>query len=279
MTRLTVQVARILYGPNATGWCILKTDRGVCKGVVGWKPKDGERLTLEGDWKRSDRTGSNEFDFRAAMLDVPADPMGLLTYAVEITKGIGESALDRIWAAYGPKWQEHPDLDGVAGVTAKARFEWKLTLDRLRDLDAKAQAVAWLIGKGLTMNMAAKAWDKWEGKTIGVVTADPYALCDLPNYGFGHVDKLRAAFGIADADPRRFDAAVVYCMGQLAAEGDTAFNVHELTSKVNACVPPGQFDAAVARLVAAGKVVVCGESVVRAEDWNNESKVWARMGK
>ena len=279
MTRITVQIERIIFGPNATGWCILKTDRGACKGVVGWTPRDRERLTLEGDWKKSDYNGANEFVFKAAMLDVPTDARGLLAYAVEITKGLGSAAEERIWDAYGAEWQAHPELDGVTGVSARSRFEWQSTLDRLKSLDAQAHTIAWLVGKGVTMNMAAKAWTLWEGKAIGVVTADPYALCELPNYGFGHVDKLRSAWGIGDADPRRFDAAVLYCMGRLAAEGDTAFKCDELTAEVNKCISNVAVDvpASLARLQGAGKVVECGGCVVRAQDWKNEEKVWVRF--
>jgi len=89
------------------------------------------------------------------------------------------------------------------------------------------------MSKGATPAMAAAAWAMWGADMVGVVTSNCYRLAELPNYGFMAVDKeIRLAFGIGDNDPRRLEAAVLYCMGQLTEDGNTAISWPELNAEI-----------------------------------------------
>jgi hypothetical protein len=106
------------------------------------------------------------------------------------------------------------------------------------------KAVAWLIGKGATMNMASAAWEKWEDETIGVVSSDCYRLAELKGYGFQDVDKvIRVSFGIADDDDRRVSACVLYSLRRLTDDGSTIVTWEALLKQ--ACGTLGGFNGLV----------------------------------
>ena len=242
---------------------------------------EGDLLHMEGSWKISQFNGQKEFIFKTALLSVPEDPLALLHYACEITKGIGPAIEERIWTAYAAKWREHPELDGIVGANDSTRFHWQDTLKRLDEQAAQTQALAFLMSKGATLNMSSLAWDAWHEETISKVTADPFILADLPRYGFMDVDQgIRQAFGIGDDDPRRLDAAMLYCLNKLTETEGTA-TVHErLQNEVNTILPATdlQFNASIKRLIAAEKIVRITPTIAALKiDYQNEESIWKRF--
>ena len=274
-------VERIMFRKADDGWAILRTDKGTAKGCIAWEPKLGDALKLEGAWKKSTYNGADEFIFKTAMIDVPESKRALLTYAVSITDGMGEATAEKIWARYGEEWPAARDLD-IKGLTAKARDCWSDTLDRIKEQREQAQAVAFLVEHGCSLNMAATAWGKWEVATVSVVNADPFQLASLPRYGFVAVDNgIRQAFGIEDADPRRAAAAVRYLLDENARAGNTLAGLGWLEQRLaTICtVAAGQLGRVLDALVQAGAVVVTGQWVARSADFQNETAIWRRFKK
>lgn len=274
-------VDKIVFRKADDGWCIMRTDRGSVKGCVPWEAKPGDALKLEGSWKKSAYNGADEFIFKTAMIDVPESRRALLTYAVSITDGMGDVMEEKIWARYGAEWPDARDLD-IKGLTAKARDCWGDTLDRIRDQREQAQAVAFLVEHGCTLNMAAAAWGKWEVATVSVVNADPFQLASLPRYGFVAVDSgIRQTFQISDEDPRRAAAAVRYMLDENARNGNTLAGLAWLEQRLATVCPVAS--ATLGRvldgLVQAGAVTISGQFVARAEDFQHETAIWRRYEK
>ena len=281
---------RVCVFRKADGWSIVKVrlDSGkeaTAKGAIEFDPRPGDPLELEGDWKVSEFPGSmgrEEFVFKTAMLSIPEDPRALLHYACQITKGIGPVKETEIWEKYGTAWREQATLD-VKGITESTQWAWGDTLKRLKEQNLQTQAMAFLLAKGCSMNMANAAFKAWGANTVGVTEANCYALTDLPHYGFGHVDEsIRVAFGIGDNDPRRVQAAILYVLGQVVDAGDTVALWSEVAARVAGMIPGAvkMIDAAVAELVKAEKVVVMhGELLALKADWTNEDAIWGRFGK
>ncbi|GAG15917.1 unnamed protein product, partial [marine sediment metagenome] len=155
------------YRKPDSGWSILKTDKGICKGVVEFEPNAGDMLQLEGTWATSNYDGALEFSFKNAILTIPEDPRALLQYAANITKGIGPAIEDVIWIEYGESWREHDDLTGIPGVGESTRWYWQDTLKRLEEQQVQTQTISFLLGKGCTINLATLAWTRWGAKTYG----------------------------------------------------------------------------------------------------------------
>jgi len=250
--------------------------------VIEWEPAEGEKLRLEGFWKLSEFNGKDEFIFRAATLDFDMDPGALLHYAVELTKGMGPAAESAIWARYHEDWRAQEELD-VPGINATARLEWKMTLERLAREEHKSQTVGFLLSHGCTMRLATVAWQEWEAKTLTKVSADPYVITRLPNFGFHTVeDGIRQSFGIANDDPRRLRAAVYYAAGQISERDGTAFTVAAVIEECRKLVPDVIADVGpfASELVRDGDLVALpGEMIALKTDHENEVTIWERMSR
>lgn len=209
--------------------------RTTAKGDLLFRPTQGDRLKLTGDW--TVWNGQKSFKFTRADVDMPVNERDMLAYACEITKGFGPTLEQAIWDAKGEKWRE-VDCDDVRRLTPALLTKFRDTIDRLELTSAQAQAVAWLMGHGATSALAAAAWGRWQQDIYGVCQANCYALCDLPNYGFASVDRdIRVKFGIADDDSRRIKAAILYCMGLLTERGATAINWYDLSAELTQKLP------------------------------------------
>lgn len=279
MPTLNVIVNRVAY-PSATAdtdsWYILITDHGPCKGRMAWRPRESEQLVLEGEW--ATYKGEREFAFKAARLDVPTDSRDQLHYVCARTTGLGPAMEQIIWEHAGAAWQEIGD-NVVPRLSGKVYADFKLQLEALRGASAEAAAVAALMGKGATMNMACAAWEKWQGETLGVVNADPYRLAELDNYGFRDVDaKIRRAYGIGDDDRRRIRAAVIYALRRITDAGDTVAVWDELYTQAVGLLG-GYADLiteCTSELFKEGtlKAFPASAGVSLAADWKAETTIW-----
>lgn len=235
---LDVVVERIPYPkPNPLGedgdplFYILVTDRGTCKGQLSWRPFDGERLTLSGNWKAYN--GQLEFAFTAAVPNLPVDPRDSLHYAVERTLGMGPALEQAIWDKRGEEWAKI-EAGEIKRLDGKLFAAWTETCGKLLREKEKSEAVAWMIGRGATVAVATLAWDKWSTQTRSVVSSDPYRLDELPGYGFSYVDRsVRHAFQVGDSDTRRIRAAIRYSMTSFADDGHSAVRYQDVHDKAN----------------------------------------------
>lgn len=290
---LTITVHRLLHR-LVSGWCVLDTDRGACKGVVPWAPVAGQRLALSGVQEVFDAyTQKTGYTFKAAQLAIEADPRSLLHYAVSITKGLGPATEEEIWSAYGTDWQHDPDadmgarpLDRISGLSEGTRTAWTLTLDRITSEVALTSTMAWLLAHGCTDLMAQKAWDKWGPKATILISGNPYLLCELARVAFVDVDeRVARSLGIEGDDPRRADAAFFHALNQLADRGGetclTLSSVRLAAAKLHVTVTP-EF---IAQLVRDRRLMLWPaanerdlDHIADARDYQHEQAIWTRFG-
>ncbi|MEO0797393.1 MAG: helix-hairpin-helix domain-containing protein [Verrucomicrobiota bacterium] len=276
---LAVTVNRVCYPAdtveNAT-WFILDTDHGTCKGSMNWRPRAKERLVLRGRFGQYQ--GRREFKFTSAALNVPTDSRGLLHYVCEMANGIGPAMETQIWEKLGERWSELTDTD-IPRLKGTKYESFCKAMELVEQDRGKGQVIAELLKAGASMNMATAAFQKWETETLGVVRADPYRLAELPNYGFCHVDTdIRLYYGIADDDPRRIRAALVYVIRQMTSSGSTVVTWSEL------------LEAGIKQLGGMGKLIgeqvsamfeegtlkgfTQTQSIALASDFRNELEIW-----
>jgi len=283
MTRLSTIITRVAYPPitdrDAT-WFILATTRGTCVGSMSWRPKEGDALILEGEWGA--RLGMKQFKFKSAMIDIPTSPRDQLHYVVTRTVGLGPAMESIIWDFAKDKWKDiKPDT--LPKLKGKVYEEFRNQIAALEQDSDKVAAIAFLMGKSCTQNMACAAWEKWEKETLGVVTANPYQLAELANYGFSHVDgDVRRAFGIGDQDERRIKAAVVYSINKLTKRS----TVVTWLAVLNECFTLVGFqnerlNRFLRELVEDGTLYWFGgsKSVALMRDWRDEVSIWEFVNK
>lgn len=269
--QLPVIVDRVAYAKEDSPWKIIRTNKGVCKGPVDWTPAEGERLKLYGKWERSKFNGQPEFAFQSAMADIPTDARALLAYACELTPGLGPKRAEEIWGRYGDAWRAaSKELADMVGISKTTRSAWLDTLERLGLEEEKSQTIAYCLSKGMTPAQGVKAWEFWKTGAIGVIQADCYALTALPGIGFVTVDRhIAPGFDIQPNDPRRHDAAALFCVQQICDEGGhTVVQIDGLDEefrKVLGLLGQTAIAPVLARVIASGRLVMVASGMVATE--------------
>lgn len=283
MPTLNITVNRVIYPASTSepeAWYILATDQGKAKGRMAWRPRDGEALILDGEW--AVYKGEREFAFKTARLDVPTSPRDQLHYVCTRTTGLGPAMEAMIWDRAGAEWAGIAE-GAVPRLNGKLYANFRLQIEALQTTAAEAAVIAALMGKGATLNMAAKAWAMWKEETLGVVNADCYRLAELDGYSFRDVDnRVRREYGIGDSDPRRIKAAVVYTLRRLTDGGDTVALWADLFAQATGMLGgyADEIGDCTRGLFEDGtlKAFPDSEGVSLAADWKAENEIWNWVG-
>jgi len=225
-----VKISEIVY-KNDSGWGVFKTDKGKCIGVIPWEVKINEEIKLiDGSWRTSDYDGSKEYKFESASVKKDFSSKDLLSYAISLTKGMGDSFFEPIWNSFGENWNENLNLDGIKRINDTIIFNWQSTLEILQERKEMSETISFFMGKGLTINMANSCWNEWGFSAIGKIESNPYNLCELPNYGFTIFDRIIVKnFNIKNIN--RVEACILYIFKNLS-NGSTVINFDEIKKSV-----------------------------------------------
>jgi exodeoxyribonuclease V alpha subunit len=249
---LQVKIKHIRYRKEGSDWSILETDKGVVKGEIPWTPQVGENITISG--KYESYRGEKQFAFLSAKAVIPEDPKGMLVYACELTTGLGPAMAEKMWERAGEDWQELKAGD-VPGFTENKYEAFVEVVELMTARADQSKAIAFLLGKGCSINLAKKAWKHYEASTIPKVTADPYVLADLPKEGFSKIDgTIRHSFGIQDTDDVRLRAGVKYQLTE-SLKGGGSYVILEpfLADCINLlCIDKGTVTGVIRSLLADG---------------------------
>jgi hypothetical protein len=220
---IKVQVEKVRHkteSKNGSFFIVLNTSGGCCTGFIRWVPEIGERVTLSGEYEVY--RGERQFKFKSASPDIPADPYAKLRYLAEMANGIGDAMVAAIWEKWGADWETKAAPDAVKGLAGQRWEAFTAARRKMLENAGQVAVVSWCLSKGMTMNQADRAWEAWKMDTMGIVSADPYKISDLPQYGYTDADKVaRQGFGMGDHDVRRIRAACRYCLQKLCDDGST----------------------------------------------------------
>lgn len=254
-TVTSVMFPREEFDAGTPRWCKFNTDMGVCCGTVPFYPRHGMKLRLVGRY--GEWHGQRQFSFKRLSHDTPQDSLALLRYVANLTKGVGDAAVEKIYTAHGDAWREHLN-DGV--VTPAQALAMQRTLDQLNADADRTDLIKYILGHGGTPRLANLAFEKWGAQSISIIEADPYHLAALDGIGFKTVDAMREKFGIGDGDPRRTIAAVDYTVRDLMeSSGDSVCSRDALYSTVRELVKDGAgASLALAKLLKQDRIVCVG---------------------
>ncbi len=283
METIKVKVERILFPKTddpvkGMQFCIIKTNLGVVKGQLSWRPEVDERVALVGAWKTSKFNGGLEFVFTDGRHDIPVDERSMLSYACELTAGIGPVAEKHIWEKLGDGWRDLSEADGIPRLTTRAIKALHETIGKLALQKEKMNAIGFLMSRGATSRLAEAAWSEWGESTISRVERDCYVLADLKGFSFKDVDsRLREAYGIGIDDPRRIRAAVIYFMKQLS-QSSTMVYWRALNAAIrNAIdVSPAIVCQSIKEMFCEGRLVPFNEiqGIAMDKDYSDEKEIW-----
>lgn len=269
---LTVTVERMLCArPN---WYFFKAALAdgrslICKGNMSWEPRIMETISLEGEFVVY--KGERQFQFVKAKITLPLDERDRLHYVCERTFGIGRSTEDAVWSLKGNDWKDL-EYGEIKKITPLIFEEFKKNIALLLNDTEKAETLTWLENIGCTAAMAGAAWEKWGTDTAGKVTSNCYCLAELPGFSFKTVDEnIRRTFEIADDDPRRIMAAVIYIYLQICSDGSTAADAWEHLEGVKKLLGElgeKKIIAVVKDMIDCGKIVLWSEKNTISADFH-----------
>ncbi len=220
-------VERITYRNSENNYCVLRLDARGAEGkvtVIGHLPElsPGEMLTLEGEWVVHHTYGRQ---FKAANFSViqPATLHGIEKYlASGAVKGIGPVTAQAIVKKFGLEaldvMENNPErlqeLEGIGPKKAEKIIKSYANQKEIRNV------MVFLQSHGVSPAYAGRIYRHYGDASIEKVIEDPYSLADdVFGIGFRTADRVAQTLNIAKDSPRRMQAGLRYCLGQLADNG------------------------------------------------------------
>lgn len=211
-------VEEIVFRNDDNGYTVLELDAdGSPITVAGNLPQvaPGDCLELEGEFVLHPRFGTQFKAVRASVAQ-PRTIYGIIKFLGSgLIEGCGEKTASRIVEKFGLDTieviEKTPDrLVEVRGISpAKAQ---KIS-DAFNSVRNQREAVMFLAGFGVTVNLAMKLYNIYGASTVSTVKTNPYVLVeDVDGIGFLTADKIARAMGLKDDDPFRIRAGISYSL-------------------------------------------------------------------
>ena len=223
-------------------------------------PVVGESLLCYGTWTNHAQWGKQMTVARYEVVR-PATAFAIEKYLGSgMVKGVGPVTAKRIVAKFGEDAldiiENHPrKLLGVGGIGEK-------TLEKIttawKDQREVKNIMLFLQSHGVSPAYAVKIYKAYGSKSIEIVERNPYQLAsDIWGIGFKSADKIARAIGIAEDDPRRIEAGVVYVLNEAVESGGYAYLTQaELTAIATEILGVGDVAAAIKTLAETGRLVL-----------------------
>ena len=116
--------------------------------------------------------------------------------------------------------EEEPErLAGIKGISEKMAMAIAEQVEEKRDM---RQAMMFLQGYGISMNLAAKIYQEYGPAMYGIIRQNPYKLADdIPGVGFKMADEIAAKVGIFTDSDFRIKSGILYTLLKATAGGHT----------------------------------------------------------
>ena len=165
---------------------------------------------------------------------IPADAAAVERYlASGAVKGIGSSLAARIVKKFGDDtfriMEEEPERHAeVKGISMKGAMQIASQMAEKQDM---RQAMVFLQEFGITMNLAAKIYERYGSKVYEVLRENPYRLAeDVSGIGFKIADEIAARAGISPDSDYRVKCGIFYALQQALGNGHLYLPESELLS-------------------------------------------------
>lgn len=216
--QLEGSVEEIRFRNEENGYTVLVLDsEGQPVTVAGNLPKvaPGDCLELDGEFVIHPRFGT-QFKAERASVTQPKTLYGIIRFLGSgLIEGCGEKTAARIAEKFGLDTvsviEKTPErLVEVKGISPAKAKKISNSFEAVR---AQREAVMFLVGYGVTVNMAMKLYEVYGAATVSTVKTDPYVLVeDVDGVGFLTADRIAASLGIAPDSPFRMRAGVLYTL-------------------------------------------------------------------
>jgi exodeoxyribonuclease V alpha subunit len=223
-------------------------------------PVVGESLVCHGTWTRHPQWGS-QMQVQRYEVVRPATAFAIEKYLGSgMIKGVGPALAKRIVDKFGENALDVIEVSPrkllqITGIGDKKLAQVTKAWQDQREV---RNIMVFLQSHGVSPAYAVKIYKTYGSKAIGVVEKNPYQLAaDVYGIGFKSADKIARALGIAEDDPRRIQAGVVYVLNEAVETGGNAFLTEpELSKKAQEILEIEEIGPAIDALAFSGRLVL-----------------------
>ena len=234
MSTLSGYVEHIVYRNEENGYTVMEmVDKGKEYTVVGSFPRisEGEYPEVTGTEKKHPLYG-NQLVMESYEWKMPADAAAIERYlASGAIKGLGAALAARIVKKFGDDtfriMEEEPErLAEVKGISMKGAIQIASQMAERQDM---RQAMVFLQEFGITMNLAAKIYERYGSQVYEVLRTNPYRLAeDINGVGFKIADEIAEKAGISPDSDYRIKCGIFYALQQALNNGHVYLPESEL---------------------------------------------------
>ena len=181
---------------------------GICPQI-----KAGTLVMLTGSFVTHSKFG-RQFQILSCSETLPSTASGIENYLSSgLISGVGKKTAQRIVAEFGTQALEliRSEPERVAALAGVGKKRAELLHSALANQGEFEQTLRFLVEHQISPNLAAKIYQRYQGKTLEVLKKDPYALArDIRGIGFQTADTIAINLGVALDSPLRLQAGI-YC--------------------------------------------------------------------
>lgn len=196
---------------------------------------EGETIRAVGRWT-SHPTHGEQFQVRSYAPLMPDTATGIeKLLGSGLIQGVGPELAARIVARFGSDTldviaTQSGRLTDVEGIGSKRAVR---IAEALRSRRAEAEELAFMHSLGVGSSLARRIQKTFGESAVRILRENPYLLAErISGVGFRTADALGRAAGIADDDPRRIAAAILYVLEQRGQDGHTFSTRDEVLSSL-----------------------------------------------
>lgn len=289
MDKLSGSVEEIRFRNEENGWTVFVLDSGDPVTVAGTFPRitPGDYLDLEGEFVIHPKFGM-QFKAVRSSVSEPHTVYGIVRFLGSgLIEGVGEKTAARIVDRFGLDTvtviEKHPErLAEVKGISpAKA----KKIAEGFEKLKNEREAVMFLTGYGISVNLALKLYGVYGAATVSTVKQNPYVLVeDVSGVGFLTADKIAQSIGIDRMSEFRIRAGILHALHTACEkEGNTYLSRERLITEAEKLLgidDESVILSALDSLLLTRKVVVPFDDAVMGDNYyHTEKSIAAKMVK
>ncbi|MCH5154205.1 MAG: ATP-dependent RecD-like DNA helicase [Clostridiales bacterium] len=228
MEIITGSVEEIKFRNEENGWTVLLLDvDGEPVTACGTLPPvtPGDCVELDGEFVIHPKFGM-QFKASSARTKMPHTVYGIIKFLSSgLIEGVGEKTAARITEKFGENtieiMESEPErLAEVKGISAAKAQKISEAFNALR---AERDAIMFLAGYGISVNLAIKLYAVYGAATVATVKTNPYILVeDVGGIGFLTADKIAQSMGVERLSEFRMRAGLLYALKSACEkEGNT----------------------------------------------------------
>ena len=257
-------IDHIVYRNQETGYAVIEVvNEGEKITLVGTLPQisEGEYIKAEGA-RTAHAVYGEQFAVNSFEIQAPDDAASIEHYLGSgAIKGIGTALAARIVKKFGKDTfhiiEDEPErLAEVKGISENMALKIGSQVAEKRDM---REAMIYLQRYGITLNLAAKIFERYGNDLYRIIEKNPYRLAeDIAGVGFKIADEIAMKAGIRRDSDFRIRSGIFYVLQQALSGGHVYLPEKEVGERVRELlgVEPGALDTHIADMMMEKKIVV-----------------------